>query len=98
MNKQQLRKIAILFEDDLEERLKNPKFRTAWEASEADYQISRQMIKARLEKKMSQRELAKRAKTSQANISNLEGMNYNPSLAFLKRISGALGIKFQLSI
>ncbi len=98
MNKQQLRKIGILFEDDLEERLKNPKFRTAWEASEADYQISRQMIKARLEKKMSQRELAKRAKTSQANISNLEGMNYNPSLAFLKRISGALGIKFQLSI
>lgn len=90
--------MGILFEDDLEERLKNPKFRAAWEASESDYQIARQMIKARLEKKMSQRALAKKAKTSQANISNLEGMNYNPSLAFLKRISSALGIKFQLSI
>lgn len=98
MIKQQLKKMGILFEDDLKERLKNPKFRVAWEASEADYQISRQMIKARLEKKMSQRDLAKKAKTSQANISKLEGMNYNPSLAFLKRISGALGIKFQLSI
>ena len=98
MNKKELRKLGIPFEDALAEQLKNPKFRAAWEASEADYQISRQMIKARLEKKISQRVLAKKAKTSQANISNLEGMNYNPSLAFLKRISGALGIKFQLSI
>lgn len=85
-------------DDFLKEQLKRPGFKKEWEASEADYQISRQMIKARLEKKMSQRALAKKAKTSQANISNLEGMNYNPSLAFLKRISSALGIKFQLSI
>lgn len=91
-------KLGITFEEHLEEELRDPGFRKVWEASEADYQISRQMIKARLEKKMSQRALAKKAKTSQANISNLEGMNYNPSLAFLKRISGALGIKFQLSI
>ena len=85
-------------QDSIDESLKSPSFRKEWEAGEADYQISRQMIKARMEKKMSQRALAKKAKTSQANISNLEGMNYNPSLAFLKRISGALGIKFQLSI
>jgi ribosome-binding protein aMBF1 (putative translation factor) len=98
MNKKELRKLGIPFKDALAEQLKNPKFRKLWEAGEADYQIARQMIKARLEKKMSQRVLAKKAKTSQANISNLEGMNYNPSLAFLKRISGALGIKFQLSI
>jgi len=98
MNKQQLRKMGILFEDDLKERLDDPKFRAVWEASEADYQIARQMIKARLDKKISQRELAKRAKTTQARICELEGQNANPSLAFLKRISGALGIKFQLSI
>lgn len=85
-------------QDSIRESLKEANFRKEWGASEADYQISRQMIKARLEKKMSQRALAKKAKTSQANISNLEGMNYNPSLAFLKRISGALGIKFRLSI
>lgn len=86
------------FEEVLEEQLKDPEFRKLWEASEADYQISRQMIKARLEKKMSQRALAKKAKTTQARICELEGQNANPSLAMLKRISSALGIKFQLSI
>lgn len=91
-------KLGITFEEHLEEELRNPKFRRIWEASEADYQIARQMIKARLEKKISQRELAKRAKTTQARICELEGQNANPSLAFLKRVSGALGIKFQLSI
>lgn len=91
-------KLGITFEEHLEEELKDPAFRKIWEASEADYQIARQMIKARLEKKMSQRALAKKAKTSQARICELEGQNANPSLATLKRISSALGIKFQLSI
>lgn len=85
-------------QDSLDESLNNPSFRKEWEASEADYQIARQMIKARLEKKMSQRALAKKAKTTQARICELEGQNANPSLATLKRISGALGIKFHLSI
>lgn len=48
--------------------------------------------------KKSQRALAKKAKTTQARICELEGQNANPSLATLKRISGALGIKFHLSI
>ena len=90
--------LGITFEEHLEEELRDPSFRKVWEASEADYQIARQMIKARLEKKMSQRALAKKAKTTQARISELEGQNANPSLATLKRISEALGIKFQLSI
>lgn len=86
------------FDDFLKEQLKKPGFRKAWEESEADYQIARQMIKARLAQKMSQRELAKKAKTSQARISALESQNANPSLAFLKRVGAALEIKFQLSI
>lgn len=98
MKKTDLRKLGVPFDDVLAESLKNPEFKKLWEASEADYQIARQMIKARLEKKMSQRALAKKAKTTQARISELEGQNANPSLATLKRISAALGIKFQLSI
>lgn len=98
MNKKELRKLGIPFEDVLNEQLKNPEFKKLWEKGEADYQIARQMIKARLEKKMSQRTLAKKAKTTQARISALEGQAGNPSLATLKRISAALGTKFQLSI
>ena len=42
--------------------------------------------------------IAKKAKTSQARISQLENMNGNPSLSFLRRVSSALDIKFQLSV
>jgi len=88
----------VTFEEVLEDQLRDPEFRKEWEDSEADYQVSRQMIKARLEKKMSQRALAKKVKTSQARISQLENMNGNPSLSFLRRVSSALDIKFQLSV
>ena len=91
-------KLGTTFEEYLSEQLRDPEFKKIWESSEADYQIARQMIKARLAKNMSQRALAKKANTTQARICEIEGQNANPSLATLKRISGALGIKFQLSI
>ena len=44
MNKQQARKMGVLFEDDLKERLEDPKFRAVWEASEADYQDRKSVV------------------------------------------------------
>ena len=84
------------FEEDLAKRLKNPKFRKAWDESEAEYQLAAKMIEARLKMKMSQRQLAKKVKTSQAAISRVEGMSGNPSLSFLKRIAEALGTKLTI--
>jgi DNA-binding XRE family transcriptional regulator len=85
------------FQEDLAKRLKNPKFKKEWEDSEAEYQLSCKLIEARLKKKMTQCDLAKKVKTSQAAISRIEGMNGNPSLAFLKRIAGALDTKLTIS-
>lgn len=91
-------KFYYTFEDDLKERLKNPKFKKAWEETEVEYQLARQLIEKRLAKKMSQRDLAKRVKTSQAVISRLETMNENPSLSLLKRLAQALGVKINLQL
>lgn len=91
-------KFYYTFEDDLKERLKNPKFRKAWEETEVEYQLARQLIEKRLVKKMSQRELAKKVKTTQAVISRLETMNENPSLSLLKRLAQALGVKVNLQL
>lgn len=85
------------FEDDLKERLKDPEFKKAWEESEAEYQLATKLIEARLKRKMSQRDLAKKVKTSQAAISRVEAMNGNPSLSFLKRIAHALGTKISIN-
>lgn len=86
------------FEDDLKERLQDPEFKKAWEESEAEYLLAKQIIEKRLAKKLSQRDLAAKVKTSQAAISRVESGNANPSLTFLKRISTALGGKLVISI
>jgi ribosome-binding protein aMBF1 (putative translation factor) len=85
------------FKDDLKKRLKNPEFKKAWDESETEYQLARQIIEKRLAKQFSQRDLAKNVKTSQAAISRLESMNSNPSLSFLKKVAFALGKKVVVS-
>ena len=86
------------FEDDLKERLKDPEFRQAWQETEAEYLLAKEIIEKRLAKKYSQRDLATKVNTSQAAISRIESMNANPSLSFLKRIANALGETITLNI
>ncbi len=78
--------------------MKDPEFRREYDALQPEFQIAEQIIKARVERKISQAELATRMKTGQAVVSRLEGMNGSPSLALLKRLARALGIKLQLTI
>ena len=85
------------FEDHLKESLKDPDFRKVWEETEPEYLLARDIIKKRIEKKMSQRDLAKKLKTSQAVISKIETMNANPSLFLLKRIAKVLEADLQVS-
>jgi len=86
------------FQEDLRERLKNPRFKKAWKEFEIEYMLAKQLIDKRLAKKLSQRELAKKTQTSQAVISRLETMNANPSLSLLKRIAQALNTKLILQL
>jgi len=83
-------------EDHLKDSLKDPAFRKAWEASEVEYQLSRQLIAERLKRNMTQNELAKKAKTTQAVISRIERMTSNVSIELLKRIAGAFGSRLKV--
>lgn len=83
-------------EDHLEESLKDPAFRSAWEASEIEYQLARQIIAERLKRKMTQKQLAVKAKTTQAVISRLEQMTTNVSVELLKRIAGAFNSRLKV--
>lgn len=88
----------MTFEQHFKESMKDPEFKKLWEASDVEYQLSRQIIKKRLEKKISQQTLAKKAKTTQAIISQLECGALNPSIDLLKRISAGLGSKLSVRI
>ena len=81
------------FRQHLNESLKDPEFKRVWEESEPEYLLSCAMIEKRLAQKISQRQLAKKVKTTQAVISRIESMNANPSLSLLKRIAAALDSK-----
>ena len=83
--------------DHLEESLKDPVFRREWEKSEVEYQLSRQIIAARLEKKMTQKELADKADTTQAVISRIERMATNTSIELLKRIASAFDTRLRVN-
>lgn len=80
----------------LDKQLKDPKFKKEWDKLEPQYQITRELIRARIEGKVSQRELARRAKTTQAVISRVENMNVSPSIGLLQRIASALNKKLEV--
>ena len=83
-------------QDHIRDSLKNPAFKKAWEESEAEYQVSRALISARIKDKLSQGELAKKAHTTQAVISRLENMSANPSVGLLQKIAQALNVKLKI--
>ena len=84
------------FQDHLKESVKDPAFKKPWEESEAEYQVSRVLISARINRKISQQELARKANTTQAVISRLENMTANPSVGLLQKIAQALNLKFKI--
>ena len=70
--------------------LKDPAVRREWEASEPEYQLARAIIRQRLAKGLSQRQLANRIGTKQPVISRLESGESKPTLSLLKRVAEAL--------
>lgn len=77
----------------LNQQLKNLAFRKEWEKSEAPYQVTRALIETRIKKNLSQRDLAKKAGTTQAVISRIENMTASPTITLLERIARSVGKK-----
>jgi len=79
------------------ELMKDPEFVKEWEQGESRYQLTRSLIKLRLDRKLSQSELAKKAKTKQPVISRLETGTVKPSFSLLERIARATGTRLVVS-
>jgi predicted transcriptional regulator len=61
--------------------LENPEVRAEYEALEEEYALIRQLIDLRIERGLSQRQLAKRAGMQQPVIARLEGGARDPTLS-----------------
>ncbi|MDR1135720.1 MAG: helix-turn-helix transcriptional regulator [Clostridiales Family XIII bacterium] len=82
-------KKKILQNEDVREELKN---------NETEYKIIEEIIMARQEKNLTQKDLADLVGTKQSNISRLESGNYNPTLGFLNKIAKAIGKELEVRI
>ncbi len=86
------------WKDFKKELLSDPEVKKAYDDLELEYSIITQVIQKRLEKGLTQKQLAQKVGTKQSAIARLEGGNSNPSVAFLEKISKALGSKLQISL
>jgi len=77
--------------------LKDDEVRQEYDALEPEFAIAAVVIKKRLEKGLTQSQLAKKVGTKQSAISRLESGNYNPSITFLERIAKALDTHLVIS-
>ena len=76
--------------------MKDPQVRKAWEKTRLEYEIARALIKARIERGLTQADIAKRMHTKQSVISRVENARTIPSLAFLKRLAEVLNASLQV--
>lgn len=86
------------FDEHKKELMKDPVFRDEYKKLEPEFRLAREIIKRRIEKKMSQSELADKAGTRQPVISRIESGNANPRFDSLKKISEALDSKLEITL
>ena len=81
-----------------DKEMKDPKFRSTYKAEAFKLNIGETIAKLRHENKMTQLELAKKAKTSRTAIARYESGEYeNYNIATLQKIAQALGVELNVS-
>ncbi|MEK7118983.1 MAG: helix-turn-helix transcriptional regulator [Patescibacteria group bacterium] len=78
------------------ESLKNPKIKAEYDKLQPEFALIQAMIDARVQKRVTQEELARKIGTKQSVISRLETGRGNPSVAFLKKLAAALNTRLEI--
>jgi len=90
--------MTIPFEKLKARLLANPKVKVEYEALAPEFEISAELVKARLRAGLSQAELAARMGTSQSTIARLESGQTLPSTKTLLRYAEATGSRFHVRL
>ena len=87
------------FDRYLDEQLQDPTFASRYEAAGEAWEVSMQLAALRQQAGLSQKELARRLKTSQQQVSRLESTGYEGhSLNMLRRVAKALNARVRVTI
>ncbi|MDO4575004.1 MAG: helix-turn-helix domain-containing protein [Planctomycetia bacterium] len=85
------------FENLLQEAMTDPEFKKEYDSLEPEYALIEQILELRQKEGLTQAQLAERIGIQQSHLSRLESGNYNPSLAFLKKVAKGMGKKLILT-
>ena len=78
--------------------LKDKDIREAYNNLGPEFALMAALIEKRLERGLTQKELAKKIGTKQSAIARLESGNYNPTVELLEKVAKALKAKLTISI
>jgi ribosome-binding protein aMBF1 (putative translation factor) len=84
--------------DDLHKKwMKNPRYRQAYAALEEEFSLTAALIEARSRAGLTQEQVARRMKTTQAVIARLEGGGSKPSTRTLEKYAKATGSRLKIA-
>ena len=78
--------------------LKDPEFRKEYEAIEPEYKLASALIRLRLAKGLTQKQLAELLNTKQESIARLESGGSLPSLSTVKKVADALDAELEINL
>lgn len=76
-----------------EEFLRDSENRKAYESLDVEFKIYNALVKARIEKGLTQKQLASKLGIAQSALARFESGRTNPTLSFLQRVASGLGLK-----
>jgi DNA-binding XRE family transcriptional regulator len=89
---------SIPWKESKARMMKDPEFAREYEALAPEYELAQMIIDARIERGMTQEELARLVGTRQSNISRIERGQQNISIGLMSKVARGLGKKLQVSI
>lgn len=78
------------FDDVIKEKLKDTKFKKAWNELDAEFAAERALIELRMRSNETQKKLADKLNTKQAYISKVENGRVSPTISYIAKMADAL--------
>ncbi len=84
------------FKQSMEEFFRDPENKKAYDSLEVEFKIHDALIETRIQKKLTQKQLASKLGITQSALARFESGRTNPTLSFLQKITSGLGLKLTI--
>lgn len=92
MKKEMMTKKYTPYDEVRAKWMKDPEFKKAYDESRFEFSLITAMVRERMKHNLTQKQLAERVGLTQSAIARFERGRSNPTLSFLKKLAGGLGL------